>query len=59
MGYNIPGQPDFRVPVSDTQAYKQFGNSVTVPVFAAVAKLMKPTIIEAKKRAALKLAKAA
>ena len=54
MGYNSPGQPDFRIPVSDTQAYKQFGNSVVVPVFAAVAKLMKPKIIEAKKRAAMK-----
>ncbi len=59
MGYNSPGQSDFRIPVSDTQAYKQFGNSVVVPVFAAVAKLMKPKIIEAKKRAAVKLQKAA
>ena len=54
MGYNSPGQTDFNIPVSDTQAYKQFGNSVVVPVFAAVAKLMKPKIIEAKKRAAAK-----
>ena len=59
MGYNKPGQTDFRIPVSDTQAYKQFGNSVVVPVFAAVAKLMKPKIIEAKRRAALKLPVAA
>ncbi len=59
MGYNRPGQSDFRIPVSDTQAYKQFGNSVVVPVFAAVAKLMKPKIIEAKKHAAVKLQKAA
>jgi DNA (cytosine-5)-methyltransferase 1 len=28
----------FEIPVSDTQAYKQFGNSVAVPVIAAVAK---------------------
>lgn len=33
---------DFRIPVSDTQAYKQFGNSVAVPVFKAVAKAMQP-----------------
>ena len=33
------GYPDnFVIPVSDTQAYKQFGNSVAVPVVAAVAK---------------------
>jgi DNA (cytosine-5)-methyltransferase 1 len=28
----------FKIPVSDTQAYKQFGNSIVVPVMAAVAK---------------------
>jgi DNA (cytosine-5)-methyltransferase 1 len=44
MGYYKPNGHDFRIPVSDTQAYKQFGNSVVVPVFAAVAKLMKPHI---------------
>ena len=33
---------DFRIPVSDTQAYKQFGNSVAVPVFKAVATAMQP-----------------
>lgn len=29
---------DFIIPVSDTQAYKQFGNSVAVPVIHAIAK---------------------
>jgi DNA (cytosine-5)-methyltransferase 1 len=48
MGYDKPGQSDFKIPVSDTQAYKQFGNSVVVPVFTAVAKLMKPRIMAAK-----------
>ena len=28
---------DFKIPVSDTQAYRQFGNSVVVPVVSAVA----------------------
>lgn len=28
---------DFKIPVSDTQAYKQFGNSVVVPVVSRVA----------------------
>lgn len=28
---------DFKIPVSDTQAYKQFGNSVAVPVIEALA----------------------
>jgi len=30
--------PDFKIPVSDTQAYKQFGNSVAVPVVEQIAK---------------------
>jgi len=40
MGY----PDDFRIPVSDTQAYKQFGNSVAVPVFCEVARIMLPHI---------------
>jgi len=50
MGFNKSGESNFVIPVSDTQAYKQFGNSVVVPVFEAVAKLMKPYIINAKKQ---------
>lgn len=35
----LQGYPDsFIIPVSDTQAYKQFGNSVAVPVIKALAK---------------------
>ena len=47
MGFESPGGKPFRIPVSDTQAYRQFGNSVVVPVFAAVAKLLKPYILQA------------
>lgn len=37
----LQGFPEkFIIPVSDTQAYKQFGNSVAVPAVAAVAKSM-------------------
>jgi len=37
----LMGYPDaFVIPVSDTQAYKQFGNSVVVPVASAVANLI-------------------
>jgi DNA (cytosine-5)-methyltransferase 1 len=49
MGYDGPMEESFRIPVSDTQAYKQFGNSVVVPVFAAVAALMKDRIISGKR----------
>lgn len=41
----LMGYPDtFRIPVSDTRAYKQFGNSVVVPVIGAVAKLIVPLL---------------
>jgi DNA (cytosine-5)-methyltransferase 1 len=42
MGY----EDSFRIPVSDTQAYRQFGNSVAVPVFDEVARAMHPHILE-------------
>lgn len=35
---------NFKIPVSDTQAYKQFGNSVVVPVMGEVARIMYPHI---------------
>lgn len=41
----LQGFPDtFKIPVSDTQAYRQFGNSVSVPVVRAVAELMKESM---------------
>jgi DNA (cytosine-5)-methyltransferase 1 len=41
----LMGFPDnFVIPVSDTQAYKQFGNSVVVPVMNELARIMKPRI---------------
>lgn len=37
----LQGFPDtFKIPVSDTQAYRQFGNSVVVPLMENVAKLV-------------------
>jgi DNA (cytosine-5)-methyltransferase 1 len=37
--------PDtFKIPVSDTRAYEQFGNSVVVPVMREVARVMRPFI---------------
>lgn len=38
---------DFVIPVSDTQAYKQFGNSVALPVVTAIAKYMLPALLDA------------
>lgn len=50
MGFEQPHEHRFRIPVSDTQAYRQFGNSVVVPVFAAVAQLLRPRILQAVKQ---------
>ncbi len=42
----LMGFPDsFHIPVSDTQAYRQFGNSVVVPVMSEVARIMTPHIL--------------
>lgn len=49
MGFDKPGKSEFIIPVSDTQAYKQFGNSVVVPVVEEVAKYMLPYILESLK----------
>ena len=46
MGFDAAGRPRFDIPVSDTQAYKQFGNAVVVPVVETVAKHMLPFIRE-------------
>jgi DNA (cytosine-5)-methyltransferase 1 len=51
MGFDEPGESTFRIPVSDTQAYKQFGNSVVVPVVKAVAGHMAPWILADPNRA--------
>ncbi|HEV7715775.1 MAG TPA: DNA (cytosine-5-)-methyltransferase [Steroidobacteraceae bacterium] len=49
----LMGFPDsFRIQVSDTQAYKQFGNSVVVPVIQTIAAAMKPHVITLKAQAA-------
>ncbi len=40
MGYPA----NFKIPVSDTQAYKQFGNSVVVPVVERIAKAVVSTL---------------
>ena len=57
MGFEKPGKSKFNIVVSDTQAYKQFGNAVVVPVVETVARHMEPHLLAAlqnapKKRAA-------
>lgn len=42
MGFDRPSESRFLIPVSDTQAYKQFGNAVVVPVIEAVARHVVP-----------------
>ena len=45
MGF-VDKKEHFNIPVSDTRGYKQFGNSVVVPAFQAVADLVDPHIEE-------------
>lgn len=52
MGFDN-GEETFNIPVSDTRAYKQFGNAVVVPVVKEIARIMKPhimTLVEGKDR---------
>lgn len=44
MGFDKAGESTFKIPVSDTQAYRQFGNAVVVPVAEAVARHLEPWI---------------
>ncbi len=45
MGFDFPGGSRFKITVSDTQAYRQFGNSVVVPLVRELAKLIVPRLI--------------
>ncbi len=48
----LMGYPDtYKIPVSDTQAYRQFGNSVVVPVMKEVARIMAPHVQASKEYA--------
>lgn len=46
MGFER-GNRTWEIPVSDTQAYRQFGNAVVVPVVEAVAEAMSPWLPQA------------
>ncbi|MDE2446115.1 MAG: DNA (cytosine-5-)-methyltransferase [Alphaproteobacteria bacterium] len=50
MGFDEPTGSDFVINVSDTQAYRQFGNSVAVPVIEAVANFIEPRLRQALSR---------
>ena len=52
MGFDKPGESNFKIPVSDTQAYKQFGNAVVVPVARAVAEHMMKWLVPSEQQAA-------
>lgn len=51
MGYD----DSFVIPVSDTQAYRQFGNSVVMPVFKEVSRIMKPHVLKVMAQRALEV----
>ncbi|WP_018858506.1 DNA (cytosine-5-)-methyltransferase [Rhizobium sp. 42MFCr.1] len=45
MGFEKPGGKPFEIVVSDTQAYRQFGNAVVAPVVQSIAAHMVPFIL--------------
>ncbi|MBX3174956.1 MAG: DNA (cytosine-5-)-methyltransferase [Gemmatimonadaceae bacterium] len=45
MGFEKREGKQMTIPVSDTQAYRQFGNSVAVPVVRAIAKELVPRLL--------------
>lgn len=45
MGFDEPGRP-LQIPVSDTRAYKQFGNAVVPKVVDEVFRIMKPYVMQ-------------
>ena len=51
MGFDDNKEMQMIIPVSDTRAYQQFGNSVVVPVIKQIATYMKPFIIQQLKKA--------
>lgn len=53
MGFDKPGEAPFKIPVSDTQAYKQFGNAVAVPVVERIAQALLPYVKGERKGAAI------
>ncbi len=46
MGFDSTGKSAFMIPVSDTQAYRQFGNAVVVPVVESIARQMAPFVTQ-------------
>lgn len=57
MGFERDGR-EWTIPVSDTQGYRQFGNSVVVPAVEAVARHVEPYLLHALGLRALTLADA-
>ncbi len=47
---------DFRIPISDNQAYKKFGTDTVVPVMREIARIMKPHIMTLKNVVTLEVA---
>ncbi|MEI6739546.1 MAG: DNA (cytosine-5-)-methyltransferase [Gemmatimonadaceae bacterium] len=45
MGFDANRAERMHIPVSDTQAYRQFGNSVAVPVVNSIAAMLVPRIL--------------
>lgn len=47
LGFDRPGRRPFGIPVSDMQAYKQFGNAVVVPLVRCLAEALRSHVLGA------------
>ena len=56
MGFDEPVASSWVIPVSDNEAYRQFGNSVVPQVVEAIARAMKPHVLQLKTRSRTRLA---
>ena len=45
MGFDKSGKSEFVIPVSDAQAYRQFGNAAVVPVVEVIARFMESRLV--------------
>ena len=45
MGFDEPGKPEWKIVVSNSQAYRQFGNAVVVPLVRAIGRTILPHLV--------------
>ncbi len=57
MGFDGPGESNWVIPVSDHQAYRQFGNAVVPQVVEAIARHMMPSVLQVRQTSSSNVAR--